>query len=139
MSETTIPVEFDIEELMTDKALEEEGVWRDLPRGGRVKVARTGNDAYIDLLARRYKQHRAVIDQEDSLSRKKQIEITIEVMAHTILKDVQIRRKGQLITKYTPELGMELLAIKDFRTKVSAFSEDFDAYQLKHEEAALEN
>ena len=129
---------YDVSALETDPALEVEGVWRDLPRGGKVKVARWQNTEFSRLMRTKYKANRDLLDGEDELSDKIGQDVMVEVMAVTILKDVSgIGHKGKLIQKYTPEIGIELLKVKDFREKIKALSDQMDQYQHKQEAKAV--
>lgn len=130
---------FDIEDLITSKDLEDNGVWKPIGHGAEIKVARIGNDAYLKMMRHGYKDERAVIDQEDDFSAEVQEKLLKKVYAHTILKDIRgITRKGVEL-KYTPELGLELLEIRDFREKVKAYAEEMQTFQVKAEKAAVED
>jgi hypothetical protein len=130
----------DIESLMTDSTLESEGVWVPIGNGGKIRVAREGNEAYQDYLHGLVTANRASIDQNDKASRKLQKDLLVRAYAYTVLKDVEgIRFKGQEITKYTPTIGLELLAIPDFFKKVQGYAQQFELYQKKAEDAAVGN
>lgn len=130
----------DFESLESNLQAEVEGVWRPLAKGARVKVARIGNDEYMKLLRRKFKSNRAVLEQEDDLAAEINEELLIEVYAHTILKDVEgIGVNGQLITKYTPEIGIKLLSARNFREKIKAYAEDMEAFLAKQEDAAVKS
>lgn len=128
---------YDISALETNPELEVNGVWRDLPRGAKVKVARWQNDEFSRMMRTKFKANRDLLEGEDELSDKLGTEILIEVMACTVLKDVSgLAHNGKLIEKYTPAIGMDLLKVKGFREKVKAFAEQMEAYQDKKEQAA---
>jgi len=130
---------YDIANLITDSATEVEGVW--VPMGsGEIKVAREGNEEYQDYLMGLVNANRALLDQNDKAARKVQRDLMIRAYAKTILKDVRnIQFKGKPIEKYTVDLGIELLTIKDFFNKVQAYAQQFEAYQKKAEEEAVKN
>lgn len=134
---------FDVNSLATNLKTEVEGVWRVIGRDKdnkevRVKVARLGNEEYSKELRRKYKSNRAVLEQDDEIAAKLGEDMIIEVYATTILKDVEnIGIDGQLITKYTPAVGVKLLTIKDFRERIKGLAEDMQAYQDAAEEKVV--
>lgn len=129
---------FDVSDLSTNEDLEVEGVWRDLPKGGAIKVGRWQNTEFSRMMRTRFKANRDLIDGDDDLSDKVSLDILIEVMACTILKDVKnMGLEGKRIEKYTPQIGEQLLRVKDFREKVKAVSEQADQYRLKKEDQAV--
>lgn len=131
---------FDVSSLATNEDLEVNGVWRDLPRGAGLKVARWNNTEFSKLMRQKYKASRDLIDGEDDLSDKVSLDILIEVMAVTVLKDIRkIALHGKLIEKYTPAVGIELLKVKDFRDKVKALAEQADQYREKLEDKAVKS
>lgn len=130
----------DIESLVTDPALESEGVWVPIGNGGHIKVAREGNEAYQDYLHGLVTANRAAIDQDDSASRKLQKQLLARAYAYHILKDVKgIKRGGVEITSYTPAIGIELLSIPDFMKKVQDYAKQMQLFQKKAEDAAVGN
>lgn len=131
---------YDISDLLTDETREVDGVWRDLPRGAGVKVGRWQNDEFQKMMRRKFKSNRVMLEQDDDISDKVSLDILIEVMAHTILKDVKnIKFGGAVIEKYTPAIGIKLLTVKDFRDKVRAFAEDVNVYRVKQEDEAVKS
>lgn len=131
---------FDISSIETDTKLEVEGVWRDYNSKAKVKIARWANDDFSRLMRNKYKSVRSVMEGDDDAAAELSVELVIEVMAHTILKDVQgIGYKNQLITNYTPAIGIELLKVKDFREKIKAMSEDQASYLLNKEDEIVKS
>lgn len=131
---------YDVSDLVTDETKEVEGVWRDLPRGGQVKVARWGNERFTRALRKKFKANRVVMEGDDDLSDKVSTDIMIEVMADTILMDVKgVGLNKKLIEKYTPEIGRQLMAVKDFRERIKALAEDVDSYLAKKEEEIVKD
>lgn len=127
----------DLSELMTDPKAEVEGVWCPLGNGARIKVARVNNDQYTKELRRKFKSNKAVLEQDDDFANEKSEEIMIEVFAKTILKDVEgITINGKDIGKYSPETGITLLRVKDFREKVKHYADNFDIFKKKEDEEA---
>ena len=131
---------FDVSSLATNEDLEVNGVWRELPKGAGLQVARWNNTEFSKLMRQKYKASRDLIDGEDDLSDKVSLDILIEVMAVTVLKNVRnIGLGGKLIEKYTPAIGVQLLAVKDFRDKVKALAEQADQYREKLEDKAVKS
>lgn len=131
---------YDISDLLTDETREVEGVWRDLPKGAAVKVGRWQNDEFQKMMRRKFKSNRVMLEQDDDISDKVSLDILVEVMAHTILKDVRnLKFGGSVIEKYTPAIGVKLLKVKDFRDKVRAFAEDVNVYRVKQEDDAVKS
>ena len=129
---------FDVSNLITDEAKEVDGVWKDYARNASVKVGRWGNTAFTRLLRAKFKASRTLLDGEDDLADATSTDIMIEVMAHTILRDVKgFGFAGKAIEQYTPEIGMQLLKVKDFRERVKALSENIDDFLAKKEEALV--
>lgn len=130
----------DIESLVTDTSKEVEGVWVPIGGDARIKVAREGNEQYEDYLRGLVTANRAAIDADDKQARALQKKLIIRAYAHTILRDVEgLKRGGQLIEGYTPEIGIELLSIPDFFKKVQGYAQQFSLYQKQAEEAAVKN
>jgi hypothetical protein len=129
---------FDVSNLVTDETKEVAGVWKDLSSNAKVKIARWGNTEFTRALRRKFKANRVIMEADDDISEKVSTDLMIEVMADTILKDVQgLGFQGKLIEKYTPEIGRKLLQIKDFRDKIKGIAEDTDAYLAGKEEALV--
>lgn len=140
MSENEVEVFYDVSDLATSEDLEVNGVWRDLPKGGKVKVARWQNTEFTRMMRTGYKANRDLIDGEDDLADKVGIELLIDVMASTILKDIKgVGHNGKRIEKLTVPIAKELLSVKDFREKIKALSENVDQYRIKAEDKAVKS
>lgn len=130
---------FELESLETDPQKELEGVWFDMGKGARVKVARHGNKKYTAMLRRLAKQNRVTLEAEDDVSFELSETMTIEVYAHTILLDWEGIKIGGEFVKYTPELGVEVLTkLKDFRERIQGFAQTVESYRVKHEDKVLD-
>lgn len=117
----------------TNTASEEAGVLTPLPGCGDTKwrIARSGNKSYSRKLQKLYKQHRQVLESKGDVADAKAEEILIDVMSTTILLgfEGEILFKGEKKT-YTPELGRQLLAVREFRAVVSKAAEDMETFKL---------
>ena len=131
----------DFESFYTNQAAENEGVWVQISRDASIKVARASeaNEAYITALRAKYKDHRYDLEQDDEHSQRLQEDIMIELYADHILKDVKGLRKGGEEIVYNPKVGRELLANKDFFTRVRQHATNLEHFRLKAEEDAVKN
>lgn len=126
-------------EFATDPKTEVEGAWFPLDKTTKVLVARANNEDYLTMLRKRLES--AGIDltsasKEDDLAAEA---LFIDCMAETILKGWSgVTFKGTAEFPYSVTNARTLLAVKDFRKKISGFSESFDAFKVKTE-AALGN
>ena len=134
---------FDFSQMLTDHTLETTGTWVPFTDESRLLIARQGNDEYTDLLQGMVTANRALIDQNDKASRRKQQEILEEVYAKTILKSVDgIMFEGVAVTpeNYTPAIGLKMFrASKDFFKKVQGYAQQADLYRRKAEDEAVGN
>lgn len=139
-------------DLLQDFALDpskvENGVWCPISRGVEVLVARINNKEYRRAIRAKIKANRAELDQDDDVAAELSDELTIEVYAHTILKDIRVSDptkvpggnltiEGKPFEKYSPALGKKLLSQDLFREKVRKFAEDEERFRLKSEEATV--
>ncbi len=112
----------------TDEALETQGKWFPLSKTAKVLVARAGNDNYLEAL--RAKMQEAQLDLTAGKEAEKLAEdLIIEVMADTILLGWEGLKSGDKLVPYSREQARSYLRIKDFRKKISAFSDNFEAYR----------
>lgn len=126
---------FELNSLASDPKLEEEGVWRPLGSGAEALVARIGNKKYRSMIRRKLKANRVILEQEDDLAEEIGEEVMNEVYAHTILLDLKnVSIDGKPLEKYTPAIGIRLLAMRDFRERIKAYAEDAEAYRTKRDE-----
>jgi hypothetical protein len=118
----------------TDEILENAGKWRDLSRTAKILVARTGNEKYVETL--RAKMTENQLDLSSGAEADQMAEgILIDVMAETILLGWSgLTYQGKEVP-YSREMAKTFLKVKDFRKKVSAFADDFEAFRVKEEKA----
>jgi len=121
------------EQYATDENAENEGVWRDLPKGAKVKIARGGNRAYTRELNRLIDLRRADMDAAGDDADKISDEIMAEVLAKTILKDWSGIGANGVETPYSIAEAKAKLAIKDFRRVIGSFADEMEAYRIKKE------
>lgn len=116
----------------TDEKLEAEGKWFPLSKTAKVLVARSGNDKYMSVLRQKMKE--AQIDLSAGEEAEKLAEdVLIDVMAETLLLGWEgITQDGKPVP-YSREQARTYLRIKDFRKKVSGFSDNFEAFRAKAE------
>lgn len=127
----------------TDTSAEQVGTLTTLPDCGDTKwrIARSGNKAYNRLLSSLYKRNRATLDSKGDEAEAKSEEILVEVFAKTILLGFEGEIPGPdgKMQAYSYELAKQLLAMKDFRAKVAAVSEDFNTFKVEKDNDDLKN
>jgi hypothetical protein len=127
----------------TDAKAEQEGTLTTLADCGDVlwRVARSGNKNYNRLLSTLYKRNRVILESKGDEAEAKSEEILVEVFAKTILLGFEGKIQGPdgEMVGYSLELAKQLLAMKDFRAKVAAASEDFNTFRVAKDEEDLKN
>lgn len=126
-------------ECATDPVLENEGVWRDVGKKGRIKVARANNRAYSKLLNRLASENQEVLDRKNpdgtatDEADAKSDQIMIECYARTILLGFEgLGYQGKPI-EYSVDNAKKLLSHSEFMGLVSRKANEFDAYKAKQE------
>lgn len=126
-------------EFVTNKQLEEEGVWVDIGDGGELKIARDGNPKAMSVMRDLSKPFVSQI-RLGKLPQAKADEITIKTMAQTILLDWKGISYGGKPLQYSVENAIKLLTeSEDFRTLVSTLSNDRKTFQQEIEEIITKN
>lgn len=121
------------ESFATDEKLEIEGAWFPLSKTAKVLVARSGNENYIEALRRKLDASGIDLTSKAKEDEAAAEAVFIDVMAETLLLGWQgITRQGEPVP-YSKDAARAYLAVKDFRKKVVAFSENFEAFRLKAE------
>lgn len=118
----------------TDETLEVEGRWFDLSKTARVKVARAGNPNYIKALRKKLDENRIDLDSQGDEANELAEKVMVDVTADTILlgwEGLQFRGKP---IDYSPQNSRLLLSVKDFRKRITGFSESFEAFKVKAQE-----
>jgi hypothetical protein len=128
---------FDFSDFITDPVLEVEGVWRQFGIGSRIKLARWENTDYERLFRKKVMAEREVLQADDELSAETLKAITIDVMAHTIIRDWENFRVNGVLTPFSIGKAKELLKNKDFREKVKGMSNVIDHYKTKTEQEGV--
>ena len=128
---------FNFEDHENSLVLEVEGVWKEFPGGCAIKIARWGNPDYDKALRALATKDRALLANNDDVSHARMLEITIKIMANTIIKDTRGFAIGGVEVKYTPEIGMKILKDRNFREKVRAYAEEEANYLKKNEEEEI--
>ena len=119
----------------TDETAEVEGRWFPISKTAKLLVARAGNADYLALLRKRLDASGIDLTgatKEDDAAAEV---LFIDVMASTILKGWEgVSFKGEVLP-YSVANARTLLGVKDFRKKVSGFSDTVEAFRLKADEA----
>lgn len=119
----------------TDAKLENEGVWVNLSKTARVRVARSGNEAYQAALRDGLAAHQLEIDAGGSAADEVAERVIIDVMARTILVGWEGLTFKGAAAPYSVEMARTMLGVKDFRKKVNEIAGSFEAYRVKTEAA----
>lgn len=126
------------EAFATDEKREVEGAWFPLSKTAKVLVARSGNDNYVAALRRKLEASGIDLTSTSKEDEAAAETVFIDVMAEALLLGWEgLRFQGVPIT-YSKESARKMLAIKDFRKKISDFAGSFEAFRAKAE-AALGN
>ena len=130
----------DINELISDKQKEEEGVWFVLSATSEIKLARIGNPqytAYMNKLLAPYKNHRMA--QKD-LPENLKIELSIKAIVETIIKDWKGFTENGEPFPYSKENALRLLnESRDFCDLVASLASEATEYRKSALDAASKN
>lgn len=127
-------------EFATNTATEEAGAW--VPYSGDIEflIARSNNPTYARKLTKLFDRNRQILNTKGKAAEAKAEEITIEVMAESLL----LGWKGNFLWKgqplpYSKENAKTILAVKDFRRWVQDKADDFERFKLVQDEADAGN
>ena len=131
---------FDIaKEFGTDESKEIEGVWEDMGNGCRLLIAREGNPKYKKAFTRMTKPYRQQIRRE-TLSDEKAEEITIKIMAETILLNWEgLEEDGNPVEYSKAEAVRMLTKYRDFRNHVSELAGSISLFKQTEDEESEKN
>lgn len=118
----------------TDEAAEVEGRWFPLSKTARVKVARTGNERYVNALRQRMKENQIDPSDESKETNDLVLKLIVETMAETILLDFEGMKYKGADLPYTYDNAVLLLSVKDFRKRISDIADKAESFRLKAEE-----
>lgn len=119
----------------TDLNAEVEGVWFSLSKTASVKLARASNDRFNAALRKAMEKFQPELEGNDEATAAASDKIMIDLMAETILLDWKgLQFKGKDVP-YSAEMARTMLAVKDFRKRITQLSESFEAFKVKAEEA----
>lgn len=129
--------EFLIDDFITDPKLELDGVWRSVGKDSKgqlreLKLARLGNDNYNSYIRKKQRANQALLEQNDDESFKTAEEINKQTLAHTVIKGMRV---NGVDVSYTPDIGIRLLANRDFHAKVRALADQMDPYKSEANES----
>lgn len=137
--------------IRTDGEKELKGVWVDFAEGIRLKIARSGNDAYNKLLRELSEPHIDLIRAESLKPENEQSEeykklnaaIMVEVRATTILLDWEaIEDENDETVEYSLGQAMEYFrdpSLKDFYVFVRIQSQNIDNFRKEAIDKAVKN
>ena len=117
----------------TDPELEAKGTWVPQPGGSKLLIARSGNRAYSKLLNSLVEENQEILNANDDVADKTSEEISVKVMAKTILLGWEgVTYKGASLP-YTLDNAVMLLGHRDFRMLVGRLADKQANYRLKKE------
>lgn len=119
----------------TDEALEIEGKWFPMSKTAKVRVARASNDRFNSLLRTKLEEAQIDLSLKDPETEKLANAILVDVMAETVLLGWEGFTEKGLTVPYSKSKAAEYLAVKDFRKRVQGFSDNFEAFRVKAQEA----
>jgi hypothetical protein len=119
----------------TDETSEVEGTWFNLSKTASVRVARSGNSNFATGLRKAMEKHSVELEGNTPEADQVAEGLMVDLMADTILLDWKgLQFKGKDVA-YSREMARTMLRIKDFRKKISGFSDNFESFKAKAEEA----
>lgn len=133
----------DAVDLFSDFATDDkanEGVWVEYRGGVDFLIAYTKNRKFKNRASYFYKKNSKMLEAGGEVAADKLTEITIQVMAETILLDWRgpLKLQGEVVS-YSVGNAKRLLALEGFREWVSKQSEDLALYKTVQEEEDLGN
>ncbi len=131
----------DFNNFKTNVNKETDGVWSELAKGTRIKVARMNNAKYKKSLRKLMAPHKIAI-RRNTMPDAVAETLLNRCIAETILLDWEgFQHDGEDVT-YSAEKAFEILEdkeLKDFRDYVVEVSEDLDLYKVEEDEEAIKN
>ena len=119
----------------TDPVAESSGRTFPLSKDSEIKVARTGNPAYLKALRQRMQDSQ--IDTEDTSEANEALvtKLINETLSETILLGWKgLKFKGEDLP-YSREAALKLLALPDFRKRVTVIADNYQSFLVKEEVA----
>lgn len=118
----------------TDEKLEVEGKWFPLSKTARVLVARAGNPNYVAALRKALEKNQLDLENSGPEADHLAEQVMIDVISSTILLGWEgLSFKGKA-TDHSVAAAKQFLQVKDFRKKITGFSESFAAFKVKADE-----
>jgi len=121
----------DINKVKTDVAKQNDGTWVDFLMGIRLKIARSRNPKYNELM-RKLTENMRIDMREGKFDNTEFNNVLIKVRAETILLDWENIDEDDKPVPYSVEKAVEYFSnpeLNDFYTFVVAVSESADAYK----------
>lgn len=128
---------FDLNQYRTSEDLENNGVWKDLGNGARIKIARLGNAEFNKMfseLVAPYAETGAKVPPEV------QKDISVKCLARTVLLGWEGVYDGDDPVDYSYDNAVRVLTeLKDFRELVIRLAGDMDAFKEKKDKELVGN
>lgn len=131
----------DIGRFRTDLDREVEGVWVDIGKGAKLKIARIGNPKYKEVFSEQAKPYRRQI-RSGNLSDEVAERILAKSLAETVLLDWEGLEENGEPLPYSKKAALDLLTnpqYKDFRDLVAELGNEAELFHQKEEEEAEGN
>lgn len=136
------------EQYATDETAENDGVW--IPHGdSEFLIARSGNKQYSKQIAAEYKKNEKLLAVEGDAASKLSDKIMIDLLATTVLKGWRTKQADESYLpvigykrkplEYSSENAKMVLAHKDFRKDVAAWSDDMTKFKAELLEEQVKN
>lgn len=123
----------------TDRTLELDGVWVQIDKDARVKIARRDNPRYREVLRRESAPYRQAA-RAGMLSDETAEQILIKVLAETVVLDWEGFTENGKPLPYSKENAVRLLTeLKDFLDFVVSASAEAELFKAQADEADAKN
>lgn len=117
----------------SDEKAELAGQWFPLSKTAKVLVARAGNTNYVVALRKTIEKNQMDLSAGSAESEQLAEQALVDVMSSTILLGWEgLSFQGKSVD-YSVEMAKTMLRVKDFRKKISGFSDSFEAFRVKAE------
>ena len=130
-------------DLFDEFAISDEGIWVPYKGSFEFLIARAENTKFSKMSSRLYRKNQTILAKEDETSADKIEDITLEVLAHTVLlgwRGGVLKVKGKELGEYTPAKAKELLVSFPLMANwVITQARNADLFMLKQEAEAVKN
>lgn len=123
----------------TSKEAENEGIWRDIGGGARIKIGRVGSDRYKEAFARFSKPYKTAI-RTGTLADDVAEDLLIDAMVDAVLLDWEgLVIDGEELSYSKVNAKNVLYEFKDFRDLVTSMASELETFRVQETEEAVKN